>query len=94
MVMLCGFGFGLFQVTNNRNMFLAAPLERSGAAGGLQSVARLLGQTAGVVLATLLFSALPVEAAPRICLGGGAILTLAAGLISTLHRPSSQARAT
>ena len=84
-IMLCGLGFGLFQVTNNRNMFLSAPLERSGAAGGLQSVARLTGQTGGVMLATLLFSAMPLEAAPRICLAMGAILTLTAGLISMLH---------
>ena len=41
-VMLGGLGFGLFQTPNNRNMFLAAPQERSGAAGGLQGVARLL----------------------------------------------------
>ena len=94
MVMLCGFGFGLFQVTNNRNLFLAAPLQRSGAAGGLQSVARLLGQTAGVVLATLLFSALSLESAPRMCLGIGAILTLTAGLISMLHPKSSRATPT
>lgn len=54
-VMLCGLGFGLFQTPNNRNMFLAAPQERSGAAGGLQGAARLTGQTAGVVVMTLLF---------------------------------------
>lgn len=31
--MLCGLGFGLFQVPNKRNMFLSATRERSGAAG-------------------------------------------------------------
>src|SRR5262249_30005694 len=46
-MMTCGVGFGLFQVANNRNMFLAAPPARSAAAGGLQGTARLMGQTAG-----------------------------------------------
>lgn len=81
-VMLCGLGFGLFQVTNNRNMFLSAPIERSGAAGGLQSLARLSGQTAGVVVMTLLFSRLALDTAPRVGLALGALLTLAAGLLS------------
>lgn len=90
MVMLCGLGFGLFQVTNNRNMFLSAPQARSGAAGGLQGMARLTGQTTGVVVMTLLFNAAPVEVAPRIGLAVGAALTLAAGLLSTLHSPRSR----
>ena len=92
MVMLCGLGFGLFQVTNNRNMFLSAPQARSGAAGGLQGMARLTGQTTGVVVMTLLFNAAPVEIAPRIGLAVGAALTLAAGLLSTLHSPRSRPR--
>ncbi|PTL85005.1 MFS transporter [Vitiosangium sp. GDMCC 1.1324] len=81
-VMLCGLGFGLFQTPNNRNMFLAAPRERSGAAGGLQGTARLAGQTLGAVVMTLLFALAPVDAAPRIGLGIGAVLALAAGLVS------------
>lgn len=87
-VMVCGLGFGLFQTPNNRNMFLSAPEDRSGAAGGLQSMARLTGQTSGVVAMTLLFSAASVDAAPRFGLAIGAVLTLAAGLLSALHRPS------
>jgi DHA2 family multidrug resistance protein-like MFS transporter len=82
---LCGLGFGLFQVPNNRNMFLSAPRERSGAAGGLQASARLAGQTAGGVVMSLLFTLAPVEVAPRVGLGSGAVLTLVAGLISTLR---------
>ena len=53
--MLCGLGFGLFQVPNNHNMFLSAPRERSGAAGGMQGTARLAGQTTGAIIMTLLF---------------------------------------
>ncbi len=84
---VCGLGFGLFQTPNNRNMFLSAPPERSGAAGGTQGTARLTGQTAGAVLMTLLFTMTSINAAPRIGLGIGAALALAAGLVSTLRAP-------
>lgn len=84
-VMLCGLGFGLFQAPNNRNLFLGAPPERSGAAGGLQGTARLTGQTAGAVLMTALFTATSVDLAPRLGLGIGAALALTAGAVSTLH---------
>jgi DHA2 family multidrug resistance protein-like MFS transporter len=86
---LCGFGFALFQTPNNRNMFLSAPRERSGAAGGMQATARLTGQTAGAVLMTLLFALMPINLAPRIGLGIGAVLALAGGLVSLWRaRPS------
>ena len=83
--MLCGLGFGLFQVPNNRNMFLSAPRERAGAAGGMQGTARLAGQTAGGVVMSLLFTVASVESAPRVGLGIGAVLTLVAGLVSVLR---------
>jgi DHA2 family multidrug resistance protein-like MFS transporter len=85
LTMLCGFGFGLFNVPNNRNMFLSAPRDRSGATGGMQGTARLTGQTAGAVIMTLLFTWLSVDAAPRIGLAIGAVLTLTAGIISSLR---------
>jgi DHA2 family multidrug resistance protein-like MFS transporter len=83
--MLCGLGFGLFQVPNNRNMFLSAPPERAGAAGGMQGTARLAGQTAGGVVMSLLFTVAFVDSAPRVGLGIGAVLTTAAGLVSVLR---------
>ena len=83
--MLCGLGFGFFQVPNNRNMLFAAPRQRSAAVGGVLSTGRLMGQTTGAVLMTILFTLLSVEAAPRIGLGLSAILVLAAGVISTLR---------
>lgn len=87
----CGLGFGLFQVPNNRNMFLSAPEDRSGAAGGLQGTARLAGQTAGGILMSLLFTAAAADAAPRIGLGIGAVLALAAGIASMVRaRPAVQ----
>ncbi|MCV2368397.1 MFS transporter [Roseateles oligotrophus] len=82
---MCGLGFGLFQVPNNRNMLLAAPRERAGAAGGMQATARLAGQTAGGVFMTLLFTLASGDSAPRLGLGIGAVLTLVAGLVSLLR---------
>jgi DHA2 family multidrug resistance protein-like MFS transporter len=87
LTMLCGLGFGLFQVPNNRNMLLSAPRERSGAAGGMQGTARLTGQTVGAVTMSLLFT-LAAGDAPRIGLGIAAALTLVAGLVSTLRFPT------
>lgn len=81
-IALCGFGFGLFQVPNNRSMFLAAPSERSGAAGGMQGTARLTGQTFGALLMTSLFASFSVGLAPRIGLCLAACMTLAAGVVS------------
>ena len=85
LTMLCGLGFGVFQVANNRNMFLSAPRERSGAAGGMQGTARLTGQTVGAVIMTLLLGLVSVDAAPRIGLGIGAVLTFVAGIVSALR---------
>ena len=84
LMMLCGLGFGLFQVPNNRNMLLSAPRERSGAAGGMQGTARLTGQTVGAVTMSLLFT-LAAGDAPQIGLGIAAALALIAGLVSTLR---------
>jgi len=84
-MILCGIGFGLFQTPNNRNMFLSAPHERSGAAGGMQGTARLLGQTAGAVIMSLLLTLTSLEAAPRLGFAIGAALALAAGLASLLR---------
>ena len=90
MIMLCGLGFGLFQVPNNRSMYLAAPHERSGAAGGMQGTARLSGQTMGAVLMTLLFTLASAGDAPRTGLMTGAMLALAAGLVSLLSTRDPQ----
>lgn len=86
---LSGVGFGLFQVPNNRNLFSAAPADRSGAAGAMQGTARLTGQVSGALLMTLLFTAAPLIAAARIGLAIGAGFALAAGLVSIL-RPETR----
>lgn len=84
--MACGIGFALFQVPNNRNLFLAAAPERSAAAGGMQGTARLSGQTAGAVLVALLFASPDHLASPRIAMGVAAAFALGAALIS-IRRP-------
>lgn len=86
--MLCGVGFGLFNVPNNRTLFMQAPRARSGAAGGMQGSARLIGQTAGAVMMALLFTLSGPDLAPRIALALGAALTLAAGMVSLLRHDS------
>jgi DHA2 family multidrug resistance protein-like MFS transporter len=90
---LSGLGFGLFQVPNNRTMFLTAPPERSAAAGGLQGSARLLGQTFGALIAGLLFACAPALAAPRLSLALGSLFAVAAALVSALEvRTASHSR--
>jgi MFS transporter, DHA2 family, multidrug resistance protein len=78
---LCGIGFGLFQSPNNRTMILAAPRARSGAAGGLLSTARLLGQTAGAAGVAIMFRAYPAQG-PSLALLVAAGIALLAALVS------------
>ncbi|RYJ03602.1 MAG: MFS transporter [Acetobacteraceae bacterium] len=66
---LAGAGFGFFMTPNNRTMLSAAPMARSGGAGGMQATARLTGQTLGTTLVAIAFQ-----------LGGGPKLALAAGV--------------
>lgn len=93
-MVLCGAGFGLFQVSNNRNMLMSTPRARSGAAGGMQGTARLTGQTIGALVMTLVFAMTPVALAPRVGLGMAAVLTLVAGLVSTLRAVPNAAHPT
>jgi DHA2 family multidrug resistance protein-like MFS transporter len=78
---LCGLGFGFFQTPNNRSMLSAAPLERSGAAGGMLATARLIGQTIGATLAALSFRI--VGHSETIALTVAALLAGMAALAST-----------
>ena len=78
---LCGLGFGLFQSPNNRAMLMAAPRARSGAAGGMLSAARLLGQTVGTAGVAILFRAYPGKGS-NIALGVAAGIALTAAVIS------------
>ncbi len=78
---LCGVGFGLFQTPNNRALLQSAPKARSGGASGLQSTARLVGQTAGVALVAAVF-ALGGGQAPVHCVMLASGLALAAAGVS------------
>jgi DHA2 family multidrug resistance protein-like MFS transporter len=81
---LAGAGFGLYQSPNNRAMQAAAPRSRSGGASGMQSMARLLGQTIGASLTALLFSRLSGSGAiAAIWLGAG--FGVLGGLVSALR---------
>ena len=77
---LCGLGFGLFQAPNNRTMLSAAPMSRSGAAGGVLATARLTGQTAGATLTAVLFRA--SGHGPILAIGAGALFAAAASAVS------------
>ncbi len=78
---LCGLGFGFFQSPNNRAMITAAPMHRSGAAGGALATARLLGQTAGAVT-TAVFFHLAGTSATKTALATAAGLAAFAALVS------------
>ena len=55
-MMVCGIGFGFFQSPNNRAIISAAPRNRSGAASGMLSTARLTGQTISGAVVGLVFA--------------------------------------
>jgi MFS transporter, DHA2 family, multidrug resistance protein len=77
---VCGFGFGLFQTPNNRAMIGASPRSRSGAAGGMLSTARLLGQTGGAALVAVIFGLAPTHGTTLTLLVGAGFSIGAAGV--------------
>jgi len=81
---LCGLGFGLFQSPNNRTIIASAPRARSGAAGGMLGVARLLGQTIGAAGVAILFRAYGV-AGSNLALFIAALLAATGAVVSALR---------
>ena len=80
---VCGVGFGLFQTPNNIVMVMATPVNRSGGAGGLQSTARLVGQTLGATLVSTIFALFANElTALQLCLYLAVGFALFAGIFS------------
>ena len=59
-MVVCGIGFGLFQTPNN----IATPIKRTGGAGGMQSTARLVGQTLGATIVTVVFALMSATSKP------------------------------
>jgi MFS transporter, DHA2 family, multidrug resistance protein len=91
---VCGLGFGLFQAPNNRAIMSSAPRARSGAAGGMLSAARLLGQSLGAAGVAILFRSYAASGS-NVALCVAAVLALAGALVSASRltagppRPSS-----
>jgi DHA2 family multidrug resistance protein-like MFS transporter len=87
---LCGLGFGFFGSPNNRAMIAGAPKERSGGAGGISTMSRLLGQSLGVALVAVIFGIYArggvTQLGSRLALCCGAVFTAAAGVISSLRQ--------
>ncbi len=80
---ICGVGFGLFQTPNNIVMVMATPVHRSGGAGGMQSTARLVGQTLGATLVSSIFALIATEMnAVKVCLYLSMAFALCAGIFS------------
>jgi hypothetical protein len=52
-MVICGTGFGLFQLPNNCAFMASAPRERSGACAGVMTTSRLTGQTLGGLIESM-----------------------------------------
>ena len=80
---VCGIGFGMFQTPNNIVMVMATPVHRTGGAGGMQSTARLVGQTLGATLVTVVFSLTSnMVQSVHLCLTLALAFAIVAGLFS------------
>lgn len=80
---VCGVGFGMFQTPNNIVMVMATPVNRTGGAGGMQSTARLVGQTLGATLVSSVFALIAIDMnAVRICLCVSIAFATIAGILS------------
>jgi len=81
---LCGLGFGFFQAPNNRAILASAPRDRSGAAGGMMSAARLLGQSLGAAGVAILFRVYAASGSNvALCVAAG--LALGGAVVSALR---------
>jgi DHA2 family multidrug resistance protein-like MFS transporter len=82
---LAGAGFGLYQSPNNRTMILSAPRKRSGAAAGMQGMARLFGQTIGAAFVAILFGLVVQERAYVLAPWLGAGFAFLGAIVSALR---------
>lgn len=57
---LCGFGFGLFQAPNSREMMATAPREQTASASAIMAATRVGGQTCGAATVSVVFSAFAI----------------------------------
>lgn len=84
-LVLAGFGFGIFQTPNNKVLIASAPRERSGGASGIQSTARLVGQSTGTALLAVIYGLVASHPDP-VALGVATALAAAGILPSALRR--------
>jgi DHA2 family multidrug resistance protein-like MFS transporter len=88
---LCGLGFGFFQAPNNRTLLSSAPMDRSGAAGGMLATARLTGQTVGATIAAICLSSTTQSGATGLTIAALlAALAALASLSRVFHRQNAQ----
>ena len=91
---LGGAGFGFFGAPNNRAMVASASRERSGGAGGISTMSRLLGQSIGVSVVAVIFGLSAHGGATlhdaRVALMFGGVFTILSGLISSVPQPHLQ----
>jgi MFS transporter, DHA2 family, multidrug resistance protein len=91
---LGGAGFGFFGAPNNRAMVASAPKERSGGAGGIGVMSRLLGQAIGVSFVAVIFELTARGGVTlhgvSVALLGGASCTAISGIISSVPQPHLQ----
>lgn len=93
-MLVCGIGFGFFQVPNNRALIMAAPGHRSGGASGMLATARNLGMTIGAALAALAFALFPDHGtSAALLIGVGCALAAAAVSFVRLVDPGRPAGA-
>jgi DHA2 family multidrug resistance protein-like MFS transporter len=78
---ITGIGFGLFQSPNNKVLITSAPRERSGGASGMQSTARLIGQSSGAAIAGIIFGLTASYNLP-LTMGIAAVCAIAAAILS------------
>ena len=72
-------------------MIAASPRSRSGAAGGMLSTARLLGQTVGAALVAVIFVVVPKHGTTATLLVGAGFSLAAAGVsILRLRQPKPE----
>ncbi len=81
---VCGIGYGMFQTPNNIVMVSSTPVQRTGSAGGMQSTARLVGQTLGATLVTIVFAVMQGNTyhLVHICLATSMAFAIFAGIFS------------
>lgn len=80
-IAVAGFGFGVFQVPNNRAMMLSATAGREGGASGMVQMARQGGQTLGA-MAVAMTLRIAMTGGTMTCVDGGILFAVTAAMLS------------